>query len=692
MERAGRAHGAVAALAFFVLGAFGCALGATAPPTAILPVSATAPALTGDQGWSSAAHVTIGWDFTHGHPAAEPVDVAVLTDGAALFVRFVVPQREGITDTQAVDGVGENSDDTVTVRLWAGGVNGIVYDFRATPRGTRYQASTENNTYAPNWTALARITDTGYEVTMRIPFSAIRGSGSGTWRVQFERDLKADNERDEWAYAPGQATSDQVVYAGFISGFGAGSKAARTKARVGVYALGQAGPNEFGGDTSRMGADVAVPVTPTASLVATFHPDFSNVETDQQTITPTTFTRFYPELRPFFAQGAHFYDMTSCYECPGNGFTELYTYAIPTPRTGYQLEGTQGPLTFGALDAVGFGRIDQAQSIAYTAPSNVLTANYTRVASDQTSLVDNVNFGSLQFNDQHGIVGYLIAANEAGTNVTDAGEAQRWDGGISYQTKSDNDQFSMRRVGSQWNPVDGYTAVNDIAGFSSQLSHTFYFRGGLQSIFLLGTRDHYEGSDGLGNNLQDFQQAAYFTFVDQVQVRAFTGSQFYRPPFEPVLYPDNQQGGAIVYQNSTPLQSDYIYQAGAFGTGWLTSQDRLAAFRIAKRTTLALEAYDTHWTQGSLVNEQWLERATATIDIDHETSATIGLRRIVGTPPPYPGLALPIYTATNNVSFAVTRHRPHDDFFLVYGNPDAPFTQNTFILKYVHYFGAERGT
>src|SRR6202042_1677730 len=108
---------------------------------------------------------------------------------------------------------------------------------------------------------------------------------------------------------------------------------------------------------------------------------------------------------------------------------------------------------------------------------------------------------------------------------------------------------------------------------------------------------------------------------------------------------------------------------------------------ISRRMTLALEAYDTKWT-GATIDQQWLERATATIDIDHETSATIGLRRIVGIPPPYPGLALPLSTATTNVSFAVTQHRPHDDLFLVYGNPDAPYTQNTFILKYVHYFGA----
>ncbi len=204
-------------------------------------------------------------------------------------------------------------------------------------------------------------------------------------------------------------------------------------------------------------------------------------------------------------------------------------------------------------------------------------------------------------------------------------------------------------------------------------------------------QDHYAGSDGLGTNLQDFQQAATLTFANQADARIYTGSQFYRPPFVPVLYPDNQQGGAIDYFLGTPLQSTISFQAGSFGTGWLAATDRLAAFRIARRLTLALEAYDTKWT-GPGVDEQWLERATATIDIDHQTSATVGIRRIVGTPPPYPGLLPPSFVNTTNASFALSRRRPHDDIFLVYGNPDAAYTQNTFILKYVHYFGAERGT
>ena len=152
-------------------------------------------------------HATIGWDFTHGRPAAEAGDVAIEVDAKAFYLRFTLQQREPLTATQSVDNVGENSDDYATVRFWPSGPNGINYDFRSNPRGTHYQYSSENANFAPGWTSAARPTAGGYVVTMRIPLDTMRSDGHGGWRVQFERDIHVGNERDEWAHAPGQSGS-----------------------------------------------------------------------------------------------------------------------------------------------------------------------------------------------------------------------------------------------------------------------------------------------------------------------------------------------------------------------------------------------------------------------------------------------------------------------------------------------------
>ena len=139
--------------------------------------------------------------------------------------------------------------------------------------------------------------------------------------------------------------------------------AARPKPRLQVYGLGEVTTAANGGNTSRVGADFSLPITPTASLVGTLHPDYSNVEVDQQTIAPSAFARQYAEVRPFFTQSASYFNQHySCSNCPST----LYTPSIPTFGQGYALEGTQGHVQFAAFDALGDGRSDNAQTLNYS--------------------------------------------------------------------------------------------------------------------------------------------------------------------------------------------------------------------------------------------------------------------------------------------------------------------------------------
>ena len=470
----------------------------------------------------------------------------------------------------------------------------------------------------------------------------------------------------------------------------ASSSAAKTKPRAGIYVLGQAGAPSAGGSTSRMGADIAIPVTQTTSFIAAIHPDFSNVETDQQTIAPTTFARFYSEVRPFFAQGASYYDNQSCYGC--QGWSELYTPAIPTPRDGYQIEGKTGPFTYGVLDAVGLGRIDDAQSLNYTTKNDDVNLSYTRVDSEQPDLNDLTNVVSAQFSNQKNIVGYVTAGVETGTNVLEPGRAKRFDAGIAYSTKDDFDAFTMRSVGSQWNPVDGFTAVNDIAGYSAQANHTFHLNGPISTVSVFQYIDKYAGSDGFGTNVYDTETQGTVAFKNNLQVQGNIGVDMFRVQHDPDLHFDTLQGARVDYLINTPQQSTFNYQIGRYGDGWLFAIDRIAGIRIARRATLSLEGYNTAWIGDRGRNDQWLDRANVTFDINHTTSFSIGARKLIGTPPPYPGLPAPLYTNATNLTFAFSRRRAHDDIFLVYGDPNTLSTTPALILKYVHYFGADRGT
>src|SRR6202011_1156200 len=140
------------------------------------------------------------------------------------------------------------------------------------------------------------------------------------------------------------------------------------KPRIALYGLGTYASKRADLTTSRMGGDFSVPVTATSSIYGTIHPDFSNVEVDQQTISPTAYQRSFNEVRPFFTQGANFYENFDCDVCPG--LSQLYTPAIPTPRDGYAFEGKQGRFSFAGFDAVGTGRTDGAAAMSYRTADN----------------------------------------------------------------------------------------------------------------------------------------------------------------------------------------------------------------------------------------------------------------------------------------------------------------------------------
>src|SRR5450755_324558 len=177
-----------------------CAAFAAGLPKIAVPLLVQAPAMSGaiDASWSAAAKLSLDSDFTYRRPVTAPTAVYVAQDTDALDVGFEVTQRESLTAAQETNGPGVDSDDNVTVYLFPQGTVGFAYTFSANARGARYQTSSENTAYSPQWTASAKITPTGYTVTMRIPFNLMRTGGSTQWRAEFARTSVASGGTALW--------------------------------------------------------------------------------------------------------------------------------------------------------------------------------------------------------------------------------------------------------------------------------------------------------------------------------------------------------------------------------------------------------------------------------------------------------------------------------------------------------------
>ena len=685
------------------------ALAQSGPDPAVLtiPTVQTAPPLdpkADPAAWKDAAAVTLPWDVQHQRAASEPTTARIATDGTTIYARFDVKQREALLAQQHTNDVGDGTDDEVWIDLWPNGNSGFYYQFAANSNGTRWQYSSENTAYSPTWTSFGSASGNDYTVTMAIPLKVMRGSGGGNrWKVQFVRIVRSTGERQIWTYGSTQTNGDDVTFAGTLSGMPA-AVASRPKPRVALYGLGTYGSNRADLTTSRMGGDFSLPVTATSSIYGTIHPDFSNVEVDQQTISPTAFQRSFSEVRPFFTQGANFYDNFSCDACPF--IRQLYTPGIPTPRDGFAFEGKQGPFSFAGFDALGNGRNDGAVNVAWRSSDNRWRLSAQSVAANLPGLTDHVATSGISWQDNKHVSAYFDYGGESGTNVLAGNEAQRYDGGMFYYTNTFGFSASARRVGRYYQPVDGFVQHADIAGYALYENKIFLFdkNSWLNSVQVGTFIDRYHARNGALNQTDNSFALDVLT-RNRIDVNVGIGAAYllldsgvFTPITQNSLTVTWHSGtandpGNFGFHGSSATPTTISLSTGRFGPGRVDSWVRSSTMRAGPRGTLSLEADDTRgYEDNGRTNVQWLERAGYTYAAGPDSSFSVGVRRIIGTPPILDIRSLPSFTSAWNVSFAYHRRSPHDELYFAYGDASQLSTLPQLIVKFIHYFGAEKGT
>jgi hypothetical protein len=700
--------------------AFACVLALTAEARALseyphIAVPAFTPPIdptSADSAWGKAAGVKLGWNVLAERPAGEATTAAISTDGKVLFVRFDATQHEAIAAAQHTNNVGQGNDDAVWIDLWPNGTSGYYYQFQSTPNGTHYQSSSENTSYSPTWESFGAMREGGYTVTMRIPLEIMRGiSASHPWKAQFVRYVHATGEQQVWSYDITQNNPDDVARAGTMTMPLINVHPARPKPRLASYALVEAASKTIGGSTSRVGADLSIPITPTAAFVATFHPDYSNVELDQQSISPTVYARYYNEVRPFFTQGANFYGQFDCDACPN--IQELYTPAIPTPREGYAVEGKQGPFSFATFDALGDGgRSDIASALDFFAPNRHWTATVQRVSVNTSTFVDDVTTAGISYYDLKHISAYFNYGSDSGTNVLVPDQAQRYDFGGGWANQTFGFFGSIRKLGEYYNPADGFISHPGIAGYALYSSKiwTFAPQDKLAAVGISGFYDRYQGpTQGIAQS--DNSLLLDVLTKNAIDLQLYSGSNYWRFN-DPVtglgiLTPVSQNAGFSLtyhsglqtnnpgnfpYHGTSSTPTSLSYNTGHYGNGKLDTWFRSSTIRVGNRGALTLVLDDTaQWLPHAPPNIQWFENVSYAYQISPNSSFGVGVRREVGNPPNPNGGGNCVGTCSN-ITVAYHLLTRHAELYLAYGNPNALITVPQAIFKIIFYAGAEKGT
>ena len=263
-----------------------------------------------------------GWGFRQVDPdrfldASVPTVFKVLYDDDAIYFG-VACYEDDVDDIASFLSRRDQieSSDIVSIYIDPYHDRTTGYNFRINPAGVQqddyiFDNGRRDRDWNAVWEAEVHHDERGWFVEVRVPFSQVRFTPGQdmTWGLQVYRWLHGRGEDTGWVLWD----RDQ---SGFVSRWGTltGLRGVQNprKLEVRPYVLTRHTDPAAEGDDSiesfqNMGADFKYGVTANLTLNATIQPDYGQVEADPALLNLSPFEVWYPEKRPFFIEGARFF-------------------------------------------------------------------------------------------------------------------------------------------------------------------------------------------------------------------------------------------------------------------------------------------------------------------------------------------------------------------------------------------------
>ena len=375
-------------------------------PSLTLPRVATDVKIDGaldEAAWRGAARAVNFSETFPGDQTKPAIDVtAYLTyDDDHLYVAYVIEDDPSAVRANLSDRDAIWQDDYVGLILDPNGDGQSLYFIAANPLGiqgdTRISPNNEDMGFNLIFESEGKVTDTGYQVEMAIPFKSLRFPNKDvqTWRGTFWITHPRES-RNTYSWAAisrdNPCWSCQFGTLGGISGVKSGKNLeilpSITGAQAGVL-RDDADPNS-GFDNGRIDLEpslnVKYGITSALTADVTINPDFSQIESDvAQVDVNSTFALFFPERRPFFQEGADLFNTE---------IQTVYTRSINDPILASKLTGR-----FGATNVAFIGARDNTSPLLlpFEESSSLLSAgkSVSNILRVQHNFPDNSYVGAL---------------------------------------------------------------------------------------------------------------------------------------------------------------------------------------------------------------------------------------------------------------------------------------------------------
>ena len=281
--------------------------------------------VAGDPAWAGVIPAT---GFTQvqpdeGQAATQRTEVYIGYSDTAMYIGLIAyeedPSRLIVSDSRRDSSLDDTDSFQVIIDGAMDRQNG--YIFGTNPAGVQYDAQVikEGSTgqfgsggggfnlnWDGSWNVQATITDTGWSAEMEIPFTTLRyGKGDAQeWGINFQRNIRHNNEIVYWAPLNRQRSLNRVSEAGTLQGV-LPPETRNLQVTPYVLARRKEGRELVGTeDDQEVGVDLKYSITPSLTLDATYNTDFAQVESDEFVVNLDRFSIFLPEKRPFFLENA----------------------------------------------------------------------------------------------------------------------------------------------------------------------------------------------------------------------------------------------------------------------------------------------------------------------------------------------------------------------------------------------------
>jgi hypothetical protein len=316
-----------------------------------------------ESAWQEALTLELRYEVMPGENTEPPVrTVGFITyDDRRVLVAFRCydPRPEEIRaryrDRDRIGG-----DDVVGVTLDTFNDQRRAFEFMVNPFGAQFDGVTTavpqgfDRSWDAIWDSAGRLTDFGYEVEIAIPFNQLRFQPSDEpqiWGLDLTRTYPREDRIRIGLFPRERGANSYLAQAEKVVGFAGVSRGRNIELVPTLTAFATEERPDFPDSmelendaSAEMGATIRWGMTPNITLSGAINPDFSQVEADAvQLAINERFALFFEERRPFFLEGADYFD---------TGLNLLYTRVVADPLAALKVTGKVGRHTVGVFTAL----------------------------------------------------------------------------------------------------------------------------------------------------------------------------------------------------------------------------------------------------------------------------------------------------------------------------------------------------